>query len=203
MAAGRPGRTRRQNHNFVTGENDAFDGFKECSKPMARMNLRKSLIPVLVFGLAFHTQAQAIETGHNAPNCKVAPLSGGPSRDLQQYRGKVVYVDFWASWCGPCAQSFSFMNGLGREFTAKGLSVVGINLDENREDAKAFLEKHAANFTVVADESGQCPQEFGVTAMPSSYLIDRDGVVRYIHLGFRPGEAGQFRAKVEELLAGR
>lgn len=170
---------------------------------MAIMNTRKSVMIGIgaVLGLALHAQAHEIQPGRAAPNCKVSPIGGGPSHDLRQYRGKVVYVDFWASWCGPCAQSFPFMNGLSRDLRSKGLSVVGINLDESPDEAKAFLARHRADFTVVADASGQCPQDFGVQAMPSSYLIDRDGVVRHVHLGFRPGEAEKFRAQVEQLLA--
>ena len=146
--------------------------------------------------------AADIKPGQPAPHCTLAPLGGGSGKDLQHYKGKVVYVDFWASWCGPCAQSFPFMNALHSDLRAKGLEVVGINLDENVEDAKAFLARIPAKFPIVADASGQCPQAFGVKAMPSSYLIDREGKIRYIHLGFKPGEAEAFRKQVESLLSG-
>jgi peroxiredoxin len=83
---------------------------------------------------------------------------------------------------------------------AKGLEIVGVNLDEEPAEAKAFLEKTPAKFAVMADASGQCPQEFGVKAMPSSYLIDRKGVIRHVHLGFKPSEASQLREQVNSLL---
>jgi peroxiredoxin len=166
------------------------------------MHQQLRLLLCAAAALTLNAQAHQIEPGRTAPHCELTPIEGGPSHDLlQQYRGQVVYVDFWASWCGPCAQSFPFMNDLAHDLRSRGLNVVGINLDENPEDAKAFLDRHPAHFTVVADASGQCPQDFGVKAMPSSYLIDRQGVVRHIHLGFRPGEAEQFRAQVEQLLA--
>ena len=148
------------------------------------------------------THAGDIQPGQAAPHCALAPLGGGSGKTLQQYKGKVVYVDFWASWCGPCAQSFPFMNTLHRDLQAKGLEIVGVNLDENVDDAKAFLAKTPAHFAVLADTSGQCPQAFGVKAMPSSYVIDREGKIRYIHLGFKPGEAEAFRKQVESLLSG-
>jgi thiol-disulfide isomerase/thioredoxin len=127
-------------------------------------------------------------------------LDGTVTKDLAQYKGKVVYVDFWASWCGPCAQSFPFMNKMQGDLQAKGLEIVGVNLDEEPTEAKAFLEKTPAKFAVMADASGQCPQEFGVKAMPSSYLIDRKGVIRHVHLGFKPSEASQLREQVNSLL---
>lgn len=143
----------------------------------------------------------AAEVGGPAPNCALASLSDSQNYDLAQFRGKVVYVDFWSSWCGPCAKSFPFMGELQRELQDQGLQVVGVNLDESPEDAKAFLAKHPAAFTVAADTNQQCAKEFGVQAMPSSYLIDRNGVIRHVHLGFRPEEAKEFRALAEQLLA--
>ncbi len=136
-----------------------------------------------------------------APNCALISMDGKQSADMHQFRGKVVYVDFWASWCGPCAQSFPFLNDLNREFSAKGLQVIGINVDENSKDAQTFLTKHPASFNIAVDASGKCPQDFGVKAMPSTYLIDRNGVIRYIHLGFRPSETKQLKTMVEQLLA--
>lgn len=145
-------------------------------------------------------QAAEIKPGDPSPKCVLAPLGGGAGKDLKQYQGKVVYVDFWASWCGPCAQSFPFMNQMHKDLNKKGLEIIGVNLDEEPEEAKGFLAKTPAQFTILADGSGQCPQNFGVKAMPSSYLIDREGVVRHVHLGFKGSESAQLRQQVEALL---
>ena len=142
-----------------------------------------------------------VRSGQSAPNCKLNALGGGGNAQLADYRGKVVYLDFWASWCGPCAQSFPFMNSLHKDLAAKGLEVLAINLDEQMEDATGFLTRVPAKFTVLADASGQCPQDFGVKAMPSTYLIDRKGVIHEIHLGFKPAESAQLRREVEALLS--
>jgi thiol-disulfide isomerase/thioredoxin len=167
-----------------------------------KMNPAKRFLIGAALAIAFGAQAHEIEPGKAVPNCKLAPLGNGPGQDLGQYKGKVLYVDFWASWCGPCAQSFPFMNKLDKELRNRGLQVVGINLDEDPEDAKAFLDRHPAGFVNLTDASGgQCPQEFGVMGMPSSFLVDRNGVIRHVHVGFRPGEAEKFRALVEQLLA--
>jgi len=156
-----------------------------------------------LLALALNSNANGVETGHPAPNCRLTAIDGAQRFDLQQYRGKVVYVDFWASWCPPCAESFPFMNQLHHELADRGLHIVAINLDESPGEAKDFLAKHPPHFAVVVDAEGNCPQAFGVKAMPSSYLVDRQGAIRYVHLGFRPGEANELRARVEQLLAER
>lgn len=135
-----------------------------------------------------------------APECQLTALNGSPVDDLQAMQGKVVYVDFWASWCSPCQQSFPFLNQLQQDYGEKGLQVLGVNLDEKVGDAEKFLSEHRAEFSIVADQTKQCAKDFDVIAMPSSYLIDRSGVVRYIHRGFRPGETEALRLIVEQLL---
>ena len=150
--------------------------------------------------LGFIPVALAIETGSPMPACMVSPIGESQGSDLSQYKGQVLYVDFWASWCGPCAKSFPFLNEMHEQLKGQGLQIVGVNLDENADDAKAFLAKYPASFTVGADVSKQCAKDFAVKAMPSSYIIDRKGVVHHVHLGFRPGEAQEIRVLVEKLL---
>ncbi len=156
-------------------------------------------------GALLSLYAGAVQTAENAnlssPVCALSSLDAAEHFDLQRFKGKVVYVDFWASWCGPCVQSFPFMNNLDRDLKDKGLQVLGVNLDENPEDAKAFVNNTSPEFLVAADNSGACAKAFGVKAMPSTYLVDRKGVIREVHYGFRPGEAREFRDKVEQLLA--
>jgi thiol-disulfide isomerase/thioredoxin len=166
------------------------------------MNKRYILIIFWVYALfSVYSPAYAVDVGQPIPKCDVTALGGGQTFDLSRYKGKVLYVDFWASWCGPCAKSFPFLNEMHQQFTDKGLQIVGVNLDENMDDAKAFLVKFPSSFTVMADISKECAKGFDVKAMPSSYLIDRKGNVQHIHMGFRSGEAKDIRAQVEKLLA--
>lgn len=132
--------------------------------------------------------------------CHLTTLDGEPAYNLQELKGKVVYMDFWASWCPPCVQSFPFLNELERDLKDKGLHVVGINLDEKVADAQEFLEKHPADFSIVADISKQCAKGLEVMAMPTSYVIDRKGVIRHVHQGFRPGETEKLRALITQLV---
>ncbi len=164
------------------------------------MKLRHWIISGLLLLGDSHISLAEVVLGQAAPSCSLSKIGGGAEKKLDSFKGQVVYVDFWASWCGPCAQSFPFMNKLHRELSSKGLAIVGVNLDEKADDATGFLTKTPAHFEILADVGGSCPQGFGVKAMPSSYLIDRHGVVRHIHLGFKPSETEALRKEVDALL---
>ena len=168
------------------------------------MSTRSILIAFFILAVFGGQTAVAVETGAAMPECKLTSLADNQNAELSQFKGKVVYVDFWASWCGPCAKSFPFMNELHRQLNDRGFQIVGVNLDENPADAKEFLAKYPAEFTVLADasEEKRCAKDFNVQAMPSSYLIDREGKVHHVHLGFKPGEAQDVRVMVEKLLSG-
>lgn len=155
----------------------------------------------ILLALAPVQTLNAIEAGGAAPDCTLTGIGDSSTYDTRQFRGKVVYVDFWASWCGPCAKSFPFLNQLHNALKEKGLQVIGVNLDENPEDAKAFLTDYPVDFPVAADTGEQCARKFDVKAMPSSYLVDRNGIVRHVHFGFRSDEAEDVRKLVEQLLA--
>ncbi|MBM4207812.1 MAG: TlpA family protein disulfide reductase [Gammaproteobacteria bacterium] len=146
----------------------------------------------------------AVEIGQNMSTCSLSQFTGSSAQPagatLNQYKGKVIYVDFWASWCGSCAKSFPFLNDLHTRYKDQGLQIVAVNLDENIDDANSFIAKHPAGFPVMTDATKQCAKDFDVKAMPSSYIVDRKGVVRHIHLGFNPGEAEDLQKIVEKLL---
>lgn len=163
--------------------------------------MNQRIIILLCAALGFVQTLSAAEQGDAMPDCALTSAGDVTRYNLKQYQGKVLYVDFWASWCGPCAKSFPFLNHLDHEFKERGLQIIGINLDENPGDADAFLAKYPASFKIAADVNQQCAMDFGVKAMPSSYLIDRKGRIRHIHLGFRAGEAEALNVLVEQLLA--
>jgi len=150
------------------------------------------------FGKASETDLNGTSA---APDCVLKLAPSGQSVSLDKFRGKVLYVDFWASWCTPCLLSFPFMNQLQTSYAGQGLQVLAVNMDEKPDDARQFLAEHPANFSVAMGPNPQCAKEFGVADMPSSFLVDRAGIVRGRHSGFRPGDVGSLRALVARLLA--
>jgi peroxiredoxin len=120
---------------------------------------------------------------------------------LRDLRGKVVLVDFWASWCLPCRESFPWMSSMLEKYGDKGLVIVAINLDKKRESANAFLEKYPAPFTVAFDPSGKTAEAFRVGAMPTSFIVNRTGEIVYEHAGFRPAEAQKVEQEIKEALS--
>jgi cytochrome c biogenesis protein CcmG, thiol:disulfide interchange protein DsbE len=147
------------------------------------------------------TQVIALELQQKAPAFNLAGTSAGASVNSLANAGKAVYVDFWASWCGPCRQSFPWLNDMQKKYGSKGLVVVGINVDKKREDADKFLAAIPAEFTLAFDPTGQTPKEWGVKGMPSSYLIGRDGRIRLIHAGFREQDRDALEEQIKKALA--
>ena len=157
---------------------------------------------VVIFATFFATAQSAVADHLEkiSASCTLTNLEGEPVLELNELKGKVIYVDFWASWCPPCIKSFPFLNQLEAELKNQGLYVIGVNLDEKLADAQEFLAKFPVNFSIAADPSKQCAKDFNVMAMPTSYIIDRKGNIRHIHKGFRPDETQQLRTLVTELL---
>ena len=119
---------------------------------------------------------------------------------LSDYRGQIVYLDFWASWCQPCRKSFTWMNKMQSLYGEEGFKVIAINLDESRQKADKFLHQIPANFDVAFDPRGNTAATYKVKAMPSSYLIDKHGNVIHANLGFRGNDEEKLEAKIIKLI---
>lgn len=155
-----------------------------------------------VAGAAARVLAAAVlGLGVPAPACAApAPPFDLPGARLADLRGKVVYVDFWASWCGPCRKSFPWMNELQRRHAGAGLQVVAVNVDEKREDAAAFLAKVPAGFSIAYDPAGATPKAYGVKGMPSSALVGRDGELLWMHTGFSEADRDKLEERIRAAL---
>jgi cytochrome c biogenesis protein CcmG/thiol:disulfide interchange protein DsbE len=131
--------------------------------------------------------------------CPVAHAAG--AMDLQAFQGRVIYLDFWASWCAPCRQSFPWMQTLKANYEQRGLAVVAVNLDQDRKDAEKFLARFPPSFDVRFDPQGEVAERFKVQGMPTSIVIDRHGTVRFTHIGFRPVDETAYENEVRQVLA--
>jgi thiol-disulfide isomerase/thioredoxin len=138
------------------------------------------------------------EAGSMAPEFSLASPQG--TVRLADYRGKTVYLDFWASWCGPCKQSFPWMNAMQAKYAAQGLQVIAVNLDAKAEDAQAFLASVPAQFTIAYDAAGVSAQQYRIKGMPSSVLIGRDGKVLSIHAGFNQAARAELEQQITTAL---
>ena len=121
--------------------------------------------------------------------------------ELSDYRGQVVYIDFWASWCQPCRHSFSWMNKMQSQYGKEGFKVIAINLDESRENANKFLKQIPAHFDVAFDPHGNTAKSFQVKAMPSSYIINKHGKIVHANLGFRAKDEKKLEGKIKSLVS--
>jgi thiol-disulfide isomerase/thioredoxin len=120
--------------------------------------------------------------------------------DLREYHGKVVVLDFWASWCVPCRRSFPWMNNMQEKYGDEGLVIIGVNLDAVDADAQAFLKETPADFRIINDPQGTLAREHDVIAMPTSYIFDRTGKLVTRHLGFKVRRQEEYEALLVETL---
>ena len=144
----------------------------------------------------------ALGIGQPAPALTL-PTASGETITLDQLRGKVVYVDFWASWCGPCRKSFPWMTEMQKKYGPAGLTVVAVNVDKKRPDADRFLQATPAAFTVVYDPAGDTPAVWNVKAMPSSFLIDAKGNVAMIEAGFGAKATTEMENRIKSMVGAK
>jgi thiol-disulfide isomerase/thioredoxin len=120
---------------------------------------------------------------------------------LPRLKGKVVYLDFWASWCGPCKASFPVLNNWQQQFAANGFTVLGVSVDEKASEMGQFLKSMPASFPVVRDATQKLVANADVKTMPTSFLIDRKGTIRHVHQGFRRQDEETLTRQISVLLA--
>ncbi len=134
----------------------------------------------------------------------IGTVAGAPSVtepfDLARHRGRVVIVDFWASWCKPCRQSIPWLNSMRERYSASGLTIIGVNVDAERGDADRFLSKVPIDFEIVFDPDGALAKQFKVQVMPTSFIIDRSGKIVETHQGFRDAKKAEREAELKNLL---
>lgn len=159
---------------------------------------------LLLYCLLSTSQVFALEPGDVAPAFSLPGLRSedGASTTLADYRGKVVYVDFWASWCPPCLVSIPLLNELRNRYVNAGedFEIVAINLDSDPQDGIDFLLDDPVQYRVLSDPEGNTPASYEVKGMPTSYLVDKTGTIRLVHEGFKRSDIDMIEAQVKLLL---
>jgi len=162
-----------------------------------KINLAKKLL--ICMGLLLTLNAFASEKKVKAPDFTLKSQSGENVR-LSDFRGQVVLLNFWASWCGPCRQEMPILNAINKKYEALGFTVLGINVDLKSEKAVNYLKDTPVNFPVLYDPTSKVSELYSVSAMPSTAIIDRDGNVRFIHAGYKSGDEDKYRKKIKALM---
>lgn len=152
-------------------------------------------------GLCIALASSAVAVGPNEPLPAVTLRNAnGTPAALQIQKGKVTYVDFWASWCPPCQESLPWMNTLVDKYSDRGLNVVAISVDRETSQAEKALKRVNPRFQVLFDPEGNAAKTFGVPSMPTSYLIDKNGEIVHVHRGFKSCDKEPLESEIATLL---
>ncbi|MCB9593965.1 MAG: TlpA family protein disulfide reductase [Sandaracinaceae bacterium] len=150
--------------------------------------------------LLFASYVAALDEGARAPALTGRALGGSSVVDLSAHRGSVIVVDFWASWCGPCAEAMPALERLYQQYRAQGLVVIGVSEDDAERNARGFLSQTRVTFPVMLDSDHSVANRYRPATMPSTFVIDRRGVVRHVHSGYRAGDAAALERQIRDLL---
>ncbi|MFE8069812.1 TlpA disulfide reductase family protein [Marinobacteraceae bacterium S3BR75-40.1] len=161
------------------------------------MRSLKMLAGGLLLALATLVQADALDTP--APDFTLKSKQGENLR-LEDFRGQVVLLNFWASWCGPCRQEMPLLDEIHQQYKDLGFTVMAVSVDEDPANADDFLAKVPVSFPVLYDNESRVSEMYGVDAMPTTVIIDRDGTRRFIHRGYQPGYEEHYREQVKQLI---
>ncbi|MAT95103.1 MAG: redoxin [Halioglobus sp.] len=149
--------------------------------------------------LALGLPGQASSVPGAAGNFTLKSAAGSNVR-LSEYRGQVVMLNFWASWCGPCRQEFPHLDTLHRKYAGLGFTVFGINVEQDRSQADKVLRDIPVSFPILFDDGNEVSELYGVDAMPMTLLLDRNGIVRHLHRGYKPGYEDTYEMQVRALV---
>jgi len=161
------------------------------------VNASRALVGIALLALA--AGSIAVTKKDPAPDFTLRSLEGGNLR-LEEYRGQVVLINFWASWCGPCRQEMPILDQLHQRYEDTGFAVLGVNVEGEDRPARKIVDESRVTFPVLIDEGQKVSELYGLEAMPSTYVVDRDGNVRYVHRGYKPGDESKYVEVVKALI---
>jgi len=165
----------------------------------ARLFKAARLAAIAALAAAAGVAGAAVTPSKGAPDFTL-PSLGGPNLRLQEQRGRVVMVNFWATWCGPCRVEMPHLGRLYEKYRGSGFTVLAVNIDEDPRKAANLAGQLGMTFPVLLDTDKKVSRLYDLSTMPSTVLIDRDGRVRYVHRGYRDGYEDTYDKQIRELL---
>ncbi len=157
-------------------------------------------VSLLTFALVLITlPSHAGDLSGPAPDFTLKSLSG-KNLKLSEMRGEVIMLNFWASWCGPCRQEMPILEKIHQKYQPLGFTLLGVNVEEDSNEAKAYLKEIEVSFPILFDNQNKVSQVYNIIAMPSTIMIDRDGNMRYLHQGYKPGAEEEYVHYIKTLL---
>ena len=168
---------------------------------MKRVNSKswRGMLTVCVLAFIMPAVAGAASAQGPAPNFTLKSLNG-KNLKLSEMTGNVVLINFWASWCGPCREEMPLLNDLHNKYQPLGFTVLGVNVEEQVDSARGFLKNFPVDFPILLDSSNQVSKLYDVIAMPTTVVVDRDGNMRYLHKGYKPGDEKKYVDMVKKLV---
>jgi len=163
------------------------------------MNIKRLLVAVALTAFAATSLASSGLVGNKAPDFALKSSTGENLR-LSEYRGEVVMINFWATWCGPCRQEMPLLDDLYNRYERVGFKLLGVNIDDNSQRAIDMMRELGVNFPVLFDASKDVSKLYEVNAMPVTVILDREGNVRHVHQGYKPGYEEKYLNEVRALL---
>jgi len=160
----------------------------------AKFFKRCAMAAVIVTGASF-----AAAAGGPAPAFTLSGLTGQPAA-LSQFKGQVIMVNFWATWCGPCQQEMPLLDQMYKKYKPAGFTLIGVNVDKESAPVMDLMTRKPVSFPVLLDPASQVSKAYHVDEMPSSVIIDRKGEIRYIHRGYRPGDENEYQDRIRQLI---
>jgi peroxiredoxin len=158
-----------------------------------------ALSALIGLGLAQASSVDPLRNGAPAPAFELASNAGKSVR-IADYRGQVVLLNFWASWCGPCRKEMPILEQMHKQYKSKGFTMVGVNVEPDSSEALGFLKATPVSFPILFDKDSKVSKLYAVRGMPNTVILDRKGNVRYVHRGYKPGEENEYLNQIRALI---
>jgi peroxiredoxin len=176
-----------------------MEGFRRAEQRNGLLRIKNLILGLLVTTFAATSLASAGIEGQAAPDFALKSSTGDNLR-LSEFRGDVVMINFWATWCGPCRQEMPLLDQLYSRYKRVGFNLLGVNIDDDSRRAMEMIEELGVSFPVLFDAHKEVSKLYEVDAMPVTVLVDREGNVRYVHHGYKPGYEDKYLDQVRSLL---